>query len=72
MECETQESYAGYIKHLNLHQPKTYICRYKINQLFIVLKVDSVSMNKSIAQEFVIAGSKIDVKYVNTVKSASQ
>ena len=41
----------------------------------MVLKLDSVSINKSLAQEFVtqipriyFTGSKLDVKYVNTVK----
>ena len=72
MECETQESWARYRKHLNLHQPKTYICRYMINQHFIVLKLDGVSINKSIAPKLEsLRGSKIDIKYVNTVKSTT-
>ena len=42
MECETQENYAGYTKHLNLHWHKTCMCRYRVNQdLIIVLKSDS-------------------------------
>ena len=42
MECETQENYAGYTKHLNLHGHKTCMCRYRVNQdLIIVLKSDS-------------------------------
>ena len=49
IKCETQESQAGYRKHLNLHQPKTYICWYRINRHFIVLKLDSVLIGKSIA-----------------------
>ena len=31
---------------------QTYICRYRINQHLITLKLDSVSINKSIAPEF--------------------
>ena len=53
MECETQESEAGYTKHLNLHYPKTYNCRYKINQHLIALKLGSVSITKSIAPQLV-------------------
>ena len=53
MECETQKTWAGYTKHLNLHQPKACICRYRINQHLIFLKLEGVSINKSIAPEFV-------------------
>ena len=46
-----------------------------MDKQFIVLKLDSASINKSIAPEFVIVkvsqGSKIDVKYFNTVKSTT-
>ena len=31
---------------------QTYICKYRINQHLIALKLDSVSINKSIAPEF--------------------
>ena len=61
MECETGKL-AGYRKHLNLHEPKTYICWYWINQHFINLKLDSVSINKSIAPEFVIVKVLQDLK----------
>ena len=48
---------------------------YRINQHLIVLKSDSVSINKSIALEFVTVKVsqefKLDVKYVNTVKSTT-
>ena len=32
MECETQESLAGYTEHLNSHKPKTCMCSYRLNQ----------------------------------------
>ena len=47
MECKTQENIWIYT---NL---KTYICRYRINQHSIVLKLNSASVNKSLAPEFV-------------------
>ena len=47
MECETQESEAGYTKHFNLYYPKTYVCRLnRINQHLVVLNLNSVSINK--------------------------
>ena len=54
VECETQESEAGYTKNLNLHIPKTYTCRYRINQHLIVLKLDSVSVNESTAPNLLL------------------
>ena len=40
-----------------------------INQHLIALKLERVSINKSIAPEFVTV--KVNVKYANTVKSAT-
>ena len=60
MECETQKSYGTYTKHLNLHWPKKYICRYRINQHLTPLKLDSVSV-KSIAAEFVAVKASLDL-----------
>ena len=34
-ECETQESYARYTKHLNLRWPRTYMCRYRVKQFYV-------------------------------------
>ena len=42
----------GYAKHLNLLLPKPYNCRYRANQHLIVLNLDSVSINKIRATEF--------------------
>ena len=39
MECETQESEAGYTKHLNLYWPKTKMCRYMVNRHFNSSKI---------------------------------
>ena len=50
------------------------MCRYRINQHLIVLKLYSVSINKNFAPEFVtesLTGSKLDMKYVNIVKSTT-
>ena len=52
MGYETQESLAGYAKIFNLHYPKPYIYRYRVNQHFIVLNLYSVSMNKILVTEF--------------------
>ena len=46
MKCETQESKAGYTKHLNLYYPKKYMCKYRVNQYLIVLNLCSTSVNK--------------------------
>ena len=56
-----------------LVKPKTYICRYKINQHLIALKLDSVLINESIAPEFVTVkvSQDLNVEYVNTVKSTT-
>ena len=35
-----------------LVKPKTYICRYRVNQHLIALNLDSVSINRNIAPEF--------------------
>ena len=47
----------------------------RINQHLIVLKLDSASIDKSIALGYAycesFTGSKIDTKYVNTVKSTT-
>ena len=53
MEEETEKSQAGCTQHLSLHYPKTYIRRYSINQHVIAVKLESVSIKKSIAPEFV-------------------
>ena len=53
MECETQQNEAGYTKHLNLYLPKTYMCRYMINQHLIVLNLGSASINKVLGTEFI-------------------
>ena len=46
------------------------MCGYKVNQHLIVLKLDSVSVNKIVVMEFVIVSeSEFDIKYVNTVTS---
>ena len=37
MVYETQESLVGYTKHLNLYLPKTNMCRFSLNQHFMVL-----------------------------------
>ena len=51
------------------------MCRYRVNQHLIVLKLDSVSINKSLVTEFVycesFTESKFDVKYVNKVKQTT-
>ena len=55
MECETQESEAGYTEHLNLCEPKTnIISEYRINQHLIVLNLCSVSIKKILVMEFII------------------
>ena len=46
MEYETQESLAGYKKHLNLYQPKTFMCWYRVKQDLIVLNLCSISIIK--------------------------
>ena len=46
MECETQESEAGYTNHLNLYYPKADMCRFRVNQ-------HCVSINKILVTEFV-------------------
>ena len=51
IECEAQESYARYNKHLNLRWPGTYM--YRVKQNLIVVKLDSISMNKVLVTEFV-------------------
>ena len=38
------------------------MCRYSINQYLIVLKLDSVSINKSVAPEFVTMKVSQDLK----------
>ena len=53
MKCETQESEAEYTKHLNLYQPKTCMCRHRVNQDLIVLNLYSVSINKILVTEFI-------------------
>ena len=53
MECETQESEAGYTKHLNLYKSKTNIGRYRVNQHLIVLNLGSVSINKVLVTKFI-------------------
>ena len=46
------------------------MCGYKVNQHLIVLKLDSVSVNKIVVMEFIIVSeSEFDIKYVNTVTS---
>ena len=48
--------------------------RYRLNQHFIVLKLDSVSINKILVTGFFFKSftkSKFDVKYVNIVKSTT-
>ena len=53
-ECETQESEAGYTKHLTLYYFETYIiCSYRVNLHLIVLNLYSVSINKIIVTEFI-------------------
>ena len=39
MECERQESEAGYTKHLNLYYRITYMYRDWVNQHLIVLNL---------------------------------
>ena len=59
---------AGYTKHL-------IYTNHRINQHLIVLKLDSASIDKSIALDYgyceSFTGSKIDIKYANTVKSTT-
>ena len=69
IECETQESYARYNKHLNLRWPGTYMCRYRVKQNLIVLKLDSISMNKVLVTEFVTV--KV-LKNLNLIKIFQQ
>ena len=38
---------------MNLHQPKTYMCRHRVNQLLVVLNLDSISNNKILVAEFI-------------------
>ena len=40
------------------------MCRYRINQQLIVLKLDSVSVNKSIAPEFITVKVSQDLKFM--------
>ena len=48
------------------------MCGYKVNQHLIVLKLDSVSVNKIVVMEFVIVKeSEFDIEYVNTVTSTT-
>ena len=73
MECNTQESSAGSTKHLNLYWPKTYVCECRLRQNLIVLNLYCVSVNKILVTEIYycekFTDSKLDIKYVNTVKS---
>ena len=72
MEYEMQESKDEYTKRLNLNQPKTCMCRYRVNQHLIVPNLYSVSVNKILVTEFinvkVSQKSNFYAKYVNTVK----
>ena len=52
-EWETQESKAGYTKNLNLHSPKTYMCKYRVNQHLIILNLGNFSINKVLVTEFI-------------------
>ena len=63
VECEMQEyrrDIANVWMCTNLKH--SCICRYRINLHLIVLKLDSVSINKSIAPEFVIVKASQDLK----------
>ena len=51
------------------------MCRYRVNQQLIVLNLNSVSINKILVMDFIIESfteSKVDVKYISTVKSTTQ
>ena len=52
MECETQESVAGYTKHVNLYLPETYMYRYGVNQHLTVLNLYSASINTILVTKF--------------------
>ena len=69
MECKAQESLAGYTKLLNSHKPKTYMCRFRVNQHLIVLNLYSVSITEILVTELVSKDlNLIYIKYVNTMK----
>ena len=43
---QLHESWVGNTKHLNLHQPKTYMCKCKVDQHLLVLNVYSILISK--------------------------
>ena len=50
------------------------MCKYRVKQYLIVLKLDRVSINKILVIKFVTVSfiqSKFDAKFVNTVKSTT-
>ena len=54
MECETQDSQAGYTRYLNSHLLKACKCRYRVNQHLIVLNLHSASISEILVTEFMI------------------
>ena len=60
---------------MNLYQLKTYMSRYRVNPLLIVLNLYSASINKTLVTESITMKVthiiKFDLKYVNTVKPAT-
>ena len=71
MECETEESKAGYTKHLNLGWPKIYM--YKVGQISTESNKFIQCFNQENSSHGIyycesFTGSNFDVKYVNTVK----
>ena len=51
-ECETHKALVRNTKHLNLHQPKTYMWKYRAGQHLIVLNLHSISINKILVSKF--------------------
>ena len=51
------------------------MCKYRVKQYLIVLKLDRVSINKVLVIKFVTVSfiqSKFDAKFANTVKLTTQ
>ena len=46
-----------------------HICRYRINQHFVALKLDSISINKSISPEFVAVNVSQDLTLIKNMST---
>ena len=43
----------GCAKHLNLYYRKSFLCGYGLNQHLLILNLSNVSINKTLATEFI-------------------